>query len=89
MLVCTHSVNSCTCCVVFVVVYDVRYGVEGVFLSQEELPGVTYFDLVMPDVPASTADNQKKERYICKYSSCVNLWCVCFSCDVKHLSVLV
>lgn len=77
MLACTHSVNSCTCCVVLVVVYDVRYGVEGVFLSQKELPGVTYFDLVMPDIPASTADNQKKERYICKYLSCVNLWCVC------------
>lgn len=37
------------------VVYDIRYGAEGMFLGQEELSGVSYFDLVMPDVPVSTA----------------------------------
>lgn len=81
MLACMHSVNSCTCCVVFMVVYDVRYGVEGVFLSQEELPGVTYFDLVMPDVPASTADKPKERKIymwifiMCEFVVCLSqLW---------------
>lgn len=37
------------------VVYDVRYGAEGVFFSQEELSSVADFDLVMSNVSSRAA----------------------------------
>lgn len=41
------------------VVYDIRNGFEGVFLSQEELSSVRYFDLVMLNVPVSATETHK------------------------------
>lgn len=46
------------------VVYDIGDGAEGVFLSQEELPGVGNFDLVMPDVPVSTAGTHRAKMSV-------------------------
>lgn len=70
----THQVNeaqlrSCCCCclptscVVFVVVYNVWDGHEGVFLSQVELTRVRYFNLVMSDISVRTA--QIKQKNVC------------------------
>lgn len=68
------------------VVYDIRYGAEGMFLGQEELSGVSYFDLVMPDVPVSTAHTHS-EKFSLQGKVLPYLGRVC--CDMNHLNVLV
>lgn len=58
-----HAQNClCTCCVVFVVVYDIRYGDEGVSFSQEELSSVTCFNLVMPNIAVTTAQTKTNKK---------------------------
>lgn len=88
----TNSVSICTCCIVFVVVYDIGYGVEGVFFSQEELSSVCYFDLVMPYISIITAHmhTQKTNRLqVNLYCICELLLCLFTWSDVNHLNVFV
>lgn len=58
----SKAVSVCTSGIVFMVVYEFRYVVEGISFSQEELSGVTYFDLVMLNIPVTTADKHKNTK---------------------------
>ena len=90
-LYCSKHKSVRTCCVVFVVVYDIRYGAEGVFLSQEELSGVIDFDLVMFDIAAGTACAQAtreksssvyRQRFTVAINSVWDFNCQFGCCDV-------
>lgn len=78
--------EMCTCCVVFMVVYDIRYGSEGVLFGQEELSGVCLFDLVMPDFSTRAA------RTKCQFTDhklMYILYHIILSLGVNYLDVLV